>query len=112
MIQIEEITGFYNKVIKLRDSVMVLEDENEQLKKWTSFKEKLPPEKTHILIKREYEDEEFAEWEGAEDYEKIDYLTGILESNVLRAGDRNGSINTDVRNKEIQEKYYWQYIED
>lgn len=80
--------------------------------KWVSFGEKLPREKTHILIKRVWSDEEIAEWDNFEPYEKIDYMTGILEKNVLRAGDRGGSINKDVRNDEIQNKYFWRYIEN
>ena len=80
--------------------------------KWVSFGDKLPKEKTHILIKRVWSDEEIAEWSNIEPYEKIDYMTGILEKNVLRAGDRGGAINTDVRNDEIQNKYFWRYIEN
>lgn len=80
--------------------------------KWVSFGEKLPREKTHILIKRVWSDEEFAEWDNPEPYEKIDYMTGILENKVLRAGDRGGAINTDVFNEEILQCYFWRYIEN
>lgn len=79
---------------------------------WKLFKDELPKEKTHILIKREYEDEVFAEWEDAELYEKVDYLTGILDGGVLHAGDRNGGMNVDITNEEIKNNYYWKYIEE
>jgi hypothetical protein len=80
------------------------------MNEWKLFKDELPKEKTHILVKKEWSDEEFAEWEESEQYEKIDYLAGILEDNVLRAGDRNGAFNIDVMNEEIQNQYYWRYI--
>lgn len=48
--------------------------------------------------------------EDIEEYDKVDYLAGIVEQGVLLAGDRNGGFSLDVMNEEIQNKYYWRYI--
>ena len=77
---------------------------------WKLFKDALPKEKTHILLKRVWTDEELAEMEDIEEYDKVDYLAGIVEQGVLLAGDRNGGFSLDVMNEEIQNKYYWRYI--
>lgn len=82
------------------------------MNEWKLFKDELPKPKTHILIKREYEDEVFAEWEDAELYEKVDYMTGILSAGILKAGDRNGTISIEITNDEIKNNYYWRYIDD
>lgn len=81
------------------------------MKEWKLFKDGLPKEKTHILIKKEWSEEVLGDFEDTEPYEYVDYLTGIVEDEVLRAGDRNGGFSNSVHDKTIQNEYYWRYIE-
>jgi hypothetical protein len=79
---------------------------------WKKFSEEIPEEKKHILCKREYTDEEFAEWEGAELFEKVDYLTGVLEDNTLRMGDRNGAVEIKIDDEYLHHDFWtWRYVE-
>lgn len=79
---------------------------------WKTFTQEKPKEETYILIQRTYSDEEFIEWESAKDYDRIDFMTGIVEDNTLHAGDRNGTYSVSIFDEYLQNDFWkWKYLE-
>lgn len=96
------------KIKALRKKLDKIESLIDEVESWKSFKDELPKPKTHILIKREYEEEDVKDLQV---YEKVDYLTGILKGGILYAGDRSGSMKVEITNEEIKNYYFWKYID-
>lgn len=79
---------------------------------WKTFKQEKPKEETYLLIQRTYSDEEFLEWESVKDYDRIDFMTGIVEDNTLHAGDRNGTVSVSIFDEYLQNDFWkWKYLE-
>lgn len=82
------------------------------MNEWKLFKDELPKQKKHVLVKEICSDEYMKEYECEEWERNIYSVLFIDDDNMVRGGDMFGGFSYPVEEIHKLDNYYWKYIEE